>query len=87
MINARADAQLHELLRRMRRRTALYRRRLEEGDSGSPEASAGAGERTRRARASGECLSVGSPEADPETVTQVRVVGPGRESRPERDGS
>lgn len=45
MINARADARLHELVRRLRRRTALYRRRLEEGDACSPEASAGAGER------------------------------------------
>ncbi|KAF6323185.1 cyclic nucleotide gated channel subunit beta 3 [Rhinolophus ferrumequinum] len=46
VINARADAQLHELVRRMRRRTALYRRRLEEGDAGSPEASARAAEPT-----------------------------------------
>lgn len=45
VINARTDAQLHELVRRMRRRTALYRRRLEEGDACSLEASTGAGER------------------------------------------
>lgn len=89
MINARADAQLHELVRRMQRRTALYRRRLEEGDACSPEASAQAGERgpSRRGRALGQCLSVGSPEADPVTMTQVNVVGPGPESGPQRDGS
>ncbi|XP_074175148.1 cyclic nucleotide-gated channel beta-3 isoform X2 [Rhinolophus sinicus] len=42
VINARADAQLHELVRRLRQRTALYRQRLEQGDACSPEASAGA---------------------------------------------
>ncbi|XP_019507166.1 PREDICTED: cyclic nucleotide-gated cation channel beta-3 [Hipposideros armiger] len=39
VISAHADAQLHGLVRRMRQRTALYRRRLMEGDPASPEAS------------------------------------------------
>nr|XP_002710722.2 cyclic nucleotide-gated cation channel beta-3 isoform X1 [Oryctolagus cuniculus] len=39
VINEYADAQLHNLVSRMRQRTALYKRKLIEGDLSSPEAS------------------------------------------------
>ncbi|XP_055964519.1 cyclic nucleotide-gated cation channel beta-3 [Sorex fumeus] len=39
VINDYADAQLHSLVKRMRQRTALYKRKLVEGDISSPEAS------------------------------------------------
>ncbi|XP_023078689.2 cyclic nucleotide-gated cation channel beta-3 isoform X1 [Piliocolobus tephrosceles] len=39
VINEYADAQLHNLVKRMRQRTALYKRKLVEGDLSSPEAS------------------------------------------------
>ncbi|XP_058554472.1 cyclic nucleotide-gated cation channel beta-3 isoform X2 [Neofelis nebulosa] len=39
VINEYADAQLHNLVRRMRQRTILYKKKLAEGDISSPEAS------------------------------------------------
>ncbi|XP_042829458.1 cyclic nucleotide-gated cation channel beta-3 isoform X5 [Panthera tigris] len=39
VINEYADAQLHNLVRRMRQRTILYKKKLVEGDISSPEAS------------------------------------------------
>nr|XP_012326453.1 cyclic nucleotide-gated cation channel beta-3 [Aotus nancymaae] len=39
VINEYADAQLHNLVKRMRQRTAVYKRKLVEGDLSSPEAS------------------------------------------------
>ncbi|XP_007517413.1 cyclic nucleotide-gated cation channel beta-3 [Erinaceus europaeus] len=39
VINECADAQLHKLVKKMRQRTALYKRKLVEGDITSPEAS------------------------------------------------
>ncbi|XP_077732459.1 cyclic nucleotide-gated channel beta-3 isoform X2 [Canis aureus] len=39
VINEYADAQLHNLVRRMRQRTMLYKKKLAEGDISSPEAS------------------------------------------------
>lgn len=39
VINEYADAQLHNLVKRMRQRTALYKKKLVEGDLSSPEAS------------------------------------------------
>ncbi|XP_077019339.1 cyclic nucleotide-gated channel beta-3 [Tamandua tetradactyla] len=39
VINEYADAQLHDLVRRLRQRTALYKRKLVNGDMSSPEAS------------------------------------------------
>ncbi|XP_004370847.1 cyclic nucleotide-gated cation channel beta-3 [Trichechus manatus latirostris] len=39
VINEYADAHLHNLVERMRQRTALYRRKLAEGDISSPEGS------------------------------------------------
>ncbi|XP_066228522.1 cyclic nucleotide-gated channel beta-3 [Saccopteryx leptura] len=39
IINEHMDAQLHALVRRLRQRTALYKRRLVEGDLSSPEPS------------------------------------------------
>ena len=39
VINEYADAQLHNLVKRMRQRTMLYKKKLAEGDVSSPEAS------------------------------------------------
>ncbi|XP_002759095.4 cyclic nucleotide-gated channel beta-3 isoform X2 [Callithrix jacchus] len=39
VINEYADAQLHNLVKRMRQRTAIYKKKLVEGDLSSPEAS------------------------------------------------
>uniref|UniRef100_M3YHL8 Cyclic nucleotide gated channel subunit beta 3 n=1 Tax=Mustela putorius furo TaxID=9669 RepID=M3YHL8_MUSPF len=39
VINEYADAQLHNLVKRMRQRTMLYKKKLAEGDISSPEAS------------------------------------------------
>ncbi|XP_012665089.1 cyclic nucleotide-gated cation channel beta-3 [Otolemur garnettii] len=39
VINKYADAQLHNLVKRMRQRTVVYKRKLGEGDLSSPEAS------------------------------------------------
>uniref|UniRef100_A0A8C0X2L3 Cyclic nucleotide-binding domain-containing protein n=1 Tax=Castor canadensis TaxID=51338 RepID=A0A8C0X2L3_CASCN len=39
VINENADAHLHNLVRRMRQRTALYKRKLTEGEISSPETS------------------------------------------------
>ena len=39
VINEYADAQLHNLVRRLRQRTDFYKRKLVEGDMSSPESS------------------------------------------------
>ncbi|VTJ90164.1 Hypothetical predicted protein, partial [Marmota monax] len=39
VINEYADAQLHNLVQRMRQRTALYKKKLIDGELSSPEAS------------------------------------------------
>lgn len=43
VINERADAQLRDLVRQLRQRTAFCKGRLAEGDMSSPEASPHAG--------------------------------------------
>lgn len=74
VVNEHADAQLCDLVRRLRQRTALYKGRVAEGDVSSPEASPHAGKHcsskrwkeVRRGRAFCKCLSLSSPKSGPQ---------------------
>ena len=74
VINEYADAQLHNLVRRMRQRTILYKKKLAEGDISSPEASPQTGKHCyskywKEKSYEGACifkyLSLGSPKSRP----------------------